>query len=97
MSVKELVLQAIQRLPDDIDYRDITVEIALVAGVREAEEDDADNRRLRGEQMEARTAELMAEVARRRTEAQANPSLLLPGDEVLSGVRAAVAAHLARP
>ena len=36
MSVKEQVLQAINRLPDDIDYRDAADEIAFLAAVREA-------------------------------------------------------------
>src|SRR5467141_439261 len=31
MSVKEQVLKAIQRLPEDIDFRDVTDEIALLA------------------------------------------------------------------
>ncbi len=30
MSVKEQVLQAINRLPDDINFRDVTEEIAIV-------------------------------------------------------------------
>jgi hypothetical protein len=37
MSVKELVLQAIQRLPNDINFRDVMDEIALLAAVQEAE------------------------------------------------------------
>ena len=37
MSVKEQVLQAIQRLPDDIDYRDITEEIAVLAKAQSAD------------------------------------------------------------
>ena len=38
-------------------------------------------------------AELLEEVARRRAEARANHSLLLPGEEVLREVREAVASH----
>ena len=38
-------------------------------------------------------AELLAEVNRRRAGAYANPSALLPGEEVLREVRAAVAAN----
>ena len=38
MSVKEQVLQAIQRLPDDIDYPAIADEIALLAGIKTARE-----------------------------------------------------------
>lgn len=37
MSVKEQVLQAIQRLPDDIDYHDITEEIAVLAKAQPAD------------------------------------------------------------
>src|SRR5207237_26012 len=40
MSVKEQVLQAINRLPDDIDYRDAAEEIALLAAVGGAEAGD---------------------------------------------------------
>ena len=39
MSVKEQVLEAIQRLPNDIDFRDVTDEIALLAAAQEAERD----------------------------------------------------------
>lgn len=54
MSVKDQVLQAIHRLPDDIDYRDIADEIALLAAVREAERDIAEGRLVTNEQMNAR-------------------------------------------
>lgn len=47
MSVKEQVLQAIQRLPDDIDFRDVADEIALLAAIQDAER-DIQTRRLRG-------------------------------------------------
>ncbi len=56
MSVKKQVLQAIQRLPDDIDYRDITDEIAFLAAIGEAEEDIAAERVVTNEQMKARMA-----------------------------------------
>ena len=56
MSVKDQVLQAIHRLPDDVDYRDITEEIALLAAVREAERDIAEGRLVTNEQMKARIA-----------------------------------------
>ena len=54
MSVKEQVLQAIQRLPDDIDYRDVTDEIAFLAAIGEAEQDIAAGRVVTNEQMKAR-------------------------------------------
>jgi predicted transcriptional regulator len=53
MSVKEQVLQAIQRLPDDIDYRDVTDEIAFLAAIGEAEQDIAAGRVVTNEQMKA--------------------------------------------
>jgi predicted transcriptional regulator len=54
MSVKEQVLQAIQRLPDDIDFKDVTDEIALLAAVHEAEEDIQEGRLVSNEQMRSR-------------------------------------------
>ena len=42
MSVKEQVLQAIQRLPNDINFRDVTDEIALLAAIEDAERDIED-------------------------------------------------------
>ncbi len=44
MSVKHQVLSAIQRLPDDIDFRDVNEEIALLEAVQEAEDDISENR-----------------------------------------------------
>ena len=60
MSVKDHVLQAIHRLPDDVDYRDITDEIALLAAVREAKHDIAEGRLVTNEQMKERIAEWTA-------------------------------------
>jgi len=57
MSVKEQVLQAIHRLPDDIDYRNVTDEIAFLAAMREAERDIAEDRLITNEQMKARIGE----------------------------------------
>jgi hypothetical protein len=57
VSVKEQVLQAINRLPDDIDYRDAADEIAFLAAVREAERDIEQGRVVSNEQMKARIAE----------------------------------------
>ena len=54
MSVKEQVLQAIQRLPDDIDFRDVSDEIALLAALHEAEEDIQEGRLLSNDQMRSR-------------------------------------------
>ena len=60
MSVKEQVLQAIHRLPDDIDYCDVTDEIAFLAAVREAERDIDEGRIVTNEQMKTRIAEWTA-------------------------------------
>ncbi len=60
MTVKEQVLQAIQRLPDDIDYRDVTEEVAFLAAVLEAEEDIQAGRVISNEQMKSRIAEWTA-------------------------------------
>ncbi len=60
MSVKDQVLQAIHRLPDDIDYRDVTEEIAFLAAVREAERDIDEGRLVSNERMKRRIAEWTA-------------------------------------
>jgi predicted transcriptional regulator len=56
MSIKEQVLQAIVRLPDDINLRDVAEEIALLAAIEEAEEDIAAGRFVSNEQMRERIA-----------------------------------------
>ena len=60
MSVKEQVLEAIQRLPDDIDFRDVKDEIALLAAVHQAESDIKEGRLISNEQMRTRIAEWSA-------------------------------------
>jgi predicted transcriptional regulator len=60
MSVKDEVLQAINRLPDDIDYRDIAEEIAFLAAVRQAERDIEQGRLVTNEQMKTRIGEWTA-------------------------------------
>ena len=54
MSIKQQVLSAIQRLPDDIDYRDVNEEIALLAAVEEAEDDIRANRLVSNDDMKSR-------------------------------------------
>ena len=39
MSAKEAVLQAIHRLPDDVDYRGIAEEIAFLAALEQGGQD----------------------------------------------------------
>jgi hypothetical protein len=55
-SVKEQVLEAIQRLPDDIDFLDVTEEIALLAAVHDAEQDIQRGRVISNEEMKSRIA-----------------------------------------
>jgi len=59
LSVKEQVLQAINRLPDDIDYRDAADEIAFFAAVRQAERDIEQGRVVSNEQMKARIGKMI--------------------------------------
>jgi hypothetical protein len=54
VSVKEQVLQAINRLPDDIDFSDAADEIAFLAAVCEAERNIEQGRVIRNEEMKAR-------------------------------------------
>lgn len=60
MSVKEQVLHAINRLPEDIDFRDITAEIAFLAALGEAEQDIQEGRLVTNAQMKARIGEWTA-------------------------------------
>lgn len=57
MRVKEQVLQAINRLPDDIEYRDVADEVAFFAAVREAERDIQEGRLVTSGQMKTRIGE----------------------------------------
>jgi hypothetical protein len=54
VSVKEKVIEAIQRLPDDINYRDVRDEIALLSAIDEAEQDIQAGRVISNEQMKSR-------------------------------------------
>ena len=54
MSVKEQVLQAIERLPNDINFRDVTDEIALLAAIEDAERDIGDGRLISNDEMKSR-------------------------------------------
>ncbi len=57
MSVKEQVLAVIHRLPDDISFRDVNEEIALLAAVAEAEEDIREKRLVSNGDMKSRIEE----------------------------------------
>lgn len=54
MTIKEAVLQAIHRLPDDVDYRDIAEEIAFIAALEKGEKDIADRRLVSNEEVRKR-------------------------------------------
>ena len=60
MSVKEQVLEAIQRLPDDIDFRDVTDEIALLGAIHEAERDIQQGRVISNDEMRSRIVQWTA-------------------------------------
>jgi predicted transcriptional regulator len=57
VSVKEQVLEAIQRLPEDADFRDVAEKIAFLAAIREAERDIEEGRLVTDEEMTARIAQ----------------------------------------
>lgn len=57
MSIKEQVLSAILRLPDDISFRDVNEEIALLAAVEEAEKDIREKRLVSNSDMKSRIEE----------------------------------------
>ena len=54
MTVKEQVLLAIERLPEDADFKDVKDEIAFLAALREAEDDMAAGRTVTNEEMSRR-------------------------------------------
>lgn len=56
MSIKEQVLQAIHRLPEDIGYRDVAEEIAFMAAINEAECDIREGKLVSNDEMRARIA-----------------------------------------
>jgi hypothetical protein len=57
MSIKQRVLSAIQRMPEDIDFRDVSEEIALLAAVQEAEDDIREGRLISNTEMKGRIEE----------------------------------------
>jgi len=60
MNIKHQVLSAIQRLPDDIDFRDVSEEIAHLAAVQEAEDDIREGRLVSNDEMKSRIGEWLA-------------------------------------
>ena len=55
--MKQQVIQAIQRLPDDVDFRDVADEIALLAAIQDAEHDIEANRLISNAEMKSRLAQ----------------------------------------
>ena len=54
VSIKQQVLTAINRLPDDIDFNDIAEEIAFLAALEEAEDDIRSGKLIAHDQIRAR-------------------------------------------
>ncbi|MES2310236.1 MAG: hypothetical protein V4507_15385 [Verrucomicrobiota bacterium] len=54
MSVKEMVLSALHRLPDDVEFKDIAEEIAFLSAVREGQDDLSQSRIVSNEEMKKR-------------------------------------------
>ncbi|MEM1158063.1 MAG: hypothetical protein AAGH72_07390 [Verrucomicrobiota bacterium] len=60
-TVKEQVLHAINRLPEDVSFRDINEEIALLAAVEAAEEDIRQDRVVENHAMKQRLEQWLNE------------------------------------
>ncbi len=54
MSVKEMVLSALHRLPDDVEFKDIAEEVAFLAAIQEGQEDLIQGRLISNEEMKKR-------------------------------------------
>jgi predicted transcriptional regulator len=54
MTVKEQVLSAIERLPEDVGFKDVKDEVAFLAAVQESEDDIAAGRTITNEEMKRR-------------------------------------------
>ncbi len=54
MSAKQLVLDAIHRLPDDIDLHDIAEEVAFMAAIREAQQQIKEGKVISNDEMKRR-------------------------------------------
>jgi hypothetical protein len=57
VTVKEQVLKSVQRLPDNVDFRDVSEEIALLAALRDAERDIANGKVISNFEMKTRIAQ----------------------------------------
>ncbi|MEW6304222.1 MAG: hypothetical protein AB1705_12165 [Verrucomicrobiota bacterium] len=54
MSDKQIVLEALHRLPDDLTFRDIAEEVAFLAALREGEEQIKQGKIISNEEMRRR-------------------------------------------
>ena len=54
MNAKQMVLEAVHRLPDEAGFTDIAEEIAFLAAIREGEEDVKQGRFISNEEMKKR-------------------------------------------
>jgi len=54
VSIKDQVLAAINRLPQDADFGDVVEEVAFLAAIQEAEDDIREGRIVLHDQMKAR-------------------------------------------
>ncbi len=61
MSTKQLILDAIHRLPDDADFVDVSDEIALLAALREGDEALAAGQVLANDEMKRRIESWLTE------------------------------------
>ena len=60
MTIKEKVISVIQRLPDDVDLKDVSEEIALLVAIEEAEQDIKEGKTISNDEMKERIAEWSA-------------------------------------
>jgi hypothetical protein len=60
MTVKAKVLSAIQRLPEDVDFKDVSDEVAFLAAIQEAEDDIRAGRLVTNSEMQTRIKEWTA-------------------------------------
>jgi hypothetical protein len=56
MTIKQQVIEAIHRLPEDIDFRDVAEEVAFLKALNEADRDIEEGRVVSNEEMRSRIA-----------------------------------------
>ncbi len=60
MSAKQSAIEAISRLPDDADFRDVAEEVAFLAAVGQSESDIDADRTLSNDEMKDRISKWIA-------------------------------------